>query len=577
MDKHQIAEIFEEIALLLEMKDENPFRIRAYRNAARSLLNTEKDLKKLIKEDALTELEGIGQDLAEKIETLAIKERLPFYDKLKKSVPKAVLRLREVHGLGAKKIKILYTKLKLETAEDLKKACQEGKVAKLKGFGVKTEQNILEALEAKATYAKRHLWWDAWAIAVPILEKIKKLKGVKRAEITGSLRRNLETIGDLDFLAASTNSKLITEWFTSQPEVAKVLAKGDTKSSVLLKEGIQADLRVVDESEFGFAMIYFTGSKEHNVKLREKARKKGWSMSEYNFTSLGKKLPALPQKPTETEVYKSLGFSYIPPELRENGGEFEAAERGKIPPLIEEADIRGTFHNHTTASDGKNNLKEMLQAAEKQGWDYIGISDHSKGSFQANGLSQERLEEQIATIQKINRSEEFKLHVFAGTECDVLPDGKLDFSDALLKKLDFVIVSIHSALTLDEKTMTKRLIRAIENPYSTMVGHVTGRLLLRREAYKINVPKVIDACIANKKIIELNGNPWRLDMDWRYWHSASEKGLMCCINTDAHSAKDLCLIKAGVNVARKGWLEKKHVINTLTLPQIQKLLQQMRR
>lgn len=574
MDKREIAEIFEEIALLLEMKDENPFRIRAYRNAARSLLNTEKDLKQLIRDDKLTDLEGIGTDLADKIETLATKGRLPFYEKLKKATPKGVLKLREVHGLGAKKIKILHEKLKIDSIESLKKACKEGKIAKLKGFGKRTEKNILEALGAKETYSKRHLWWDAANTAAPILDHLKKIKGVKKAEIAGSLRRNLETIGDLDFLVASSNPKPVMEWFTSQSEVSRILAKGATKSSVFLKDKMQADIRIVEESEYGFALCYFTGSKEHNVKLRERARKKGWSLSEYDLSPLPgkKKPPALPKIPSEADVYKVLGLPFIPPELRENAGEFEAAEKGKLPNLIEEKDIRGTFHVHTTASDGKNNLSEMLRAAEKLGWDYIGISDHSKSSFQANGLSEERLQEQIEEIHRLNRSKKFKPHIFAGTECDILPNGKLDFPDSLLKKLDFVVISVHSSLSQDEKTMTKRLIRAIEHPLSTMVGHVTGRLLLRREAYKVNVPKIIDACIANKKIIELNGNPMRLDMDWRYWHAARDKGLLCSINPDAHSDADLAFVNTGVNIARKGWLEKKYVINTFALAQVQKLL-----
>jgi DNA polymerase (family 10) len=578
MDKKEIAEVFEEIALLLEMKGENPFRVRAYRNAARSLLNTEKDLKKMIREGSLTDLEGIGGDLAEKIEALATKGRLPFYEKLKRSMPKGLLQLREVPGLGAKKIKVLHEKLKIDSLASLEKACKEGKIAKLPGFGKKTEANILAALGAKEAYAKRRLWTQAMELAEPILAALKKAKGVKRAEIAGSLRRKLETIGDLDFLAASSNPKATADWFASQPFVSRVLAKGETKVSVALKGGCQADLRIVSEEQFGFALLYFTGSKEHNVRFREKVRKMGGSLSEYELTPLDQRarLPKLPRNPDEEAIYEAFGFSYIPPELRENIGEFEAAAKGKIPHLIEEKDLRGALHCHTTASDGKDNLADMVRGAEKLGWDYIGISDHSKSSFQANGLSIERLEEQMDAIRKLNASKKFSPHIFAGSECDILADGKLDFPDSVLKKLDFAIVSIHSSLSQDEKTTTKRLIRAIENPYSTIVGHVTGRLLLKREPYKVNVQKVIDACIANKKIIELNGHPMRLDMDWRFWRSASEKGLLCCINPDAHSTGDLLYVNTGVNAARKGWLQKKNVVNTLSLSQIQKLLKQMR-
>ena len=574
MDKKEIAEIFEEIALLLEMKEECPFRIRAYRNAARSLLNTEKDLKALILEKKLTDLEGIGGDLAEKIETLALKGRLPFYEKLKKSIPKGALKLSEIHGLGAKKIKVLYEKLKIDSIASLKKACQEGKVAKLKGFGEKTEQNILDSLGARAAYSKRRFWIEAMEIAAPILEKLKTVKGVEKAEIAGSIRRRLETIGDVDFLAAASDPEPLMEWFTTQPFVERILAKGETKSSVRLKGGFQADLRVVTMAQYGYALLYFTGSKEHNIALRERARKMGASLNEYDLTPIQKKskLPRLPKSPSETDLYKAFGLSYIPPELRENSGEIEAAEKGKLPRLIEEGDIRGALHNHTTASDGKSTLAEMVRAAEKLGWEYIGISDHSRSSVEANGLSIERLEEQIETIRKLNASKKFRPYIFSGTECDILADGKLDFPDSLLKKLDFVVISIHSSFTQDEETTTKRLIRAIENPYSTIVGHVTGRLLLQREPYKVNVPKVIDACIANKKIIEINGHPKRLDMDWRFWRAARDKGLVCCINPDAHSSEGLLYVNTGVNIARKGWLEKKNVINTRSLAQIKKWL-----
>jgi DNA polymerase (family 10) len=564
VNKKEIAQVLEEIAFLLELQGENPFKVRAYKNGARALLNLDEDLDKVIKEGRLTEIEGIGEHLAEKITQLATKGHLPYYENLRKSMPKGLLELIQIQGLGPKKVKALYKSLKLKSLVELKKAADKGKIAKLKGFGAKSEKNILEAIEHKERYAKRHLWWDAMETAAPILEGLKKVKGVKKAEIAGSLRRKLETVGDLDFLAAATDPKPAMQWFTTQPEIEKVLSKGETKSSVKLAGGIQADIRIVKAEEFPFALAYFTGSKEHNIKLRERALKKKLSLSEYGFDP--------PKKcASEEEIYKILGLCYIPPELRENQGEFEAAEKNKIPKLMEEIDIRGTFHNHTTASDGKSSLKEMIAYAEKLGWEYIGISDHSKSSFQANGQSEERLLKQIEEIHKINASKKFKPFVFAGVECDILSDGSLDFSEKILKKLGFVIASVHSSLTQDEKTMTKRIIKAIEHPCTTMLGHLSGRLLLRREPCAVNVHKVIDACIANKKIIELNGNPERLDMDWRLWHAASEKGLLCCINTDAHAAEHLDFILAGVNIARKGWLEKKHVINTRPLKEIKQL------
>ena len=574
MDKNEIAAILEEIANLLELKGANPFRVRAYRNAARSLLNSDKSLKDLINEGALTDLAGIGDDLAEKITALATKKKLPFYEKLKSSTPKGILKLIQVHGLGPKKVKAIYQKLKIQTIEELKKACEAGRIARLKGFGARTEKNILDAIGQRQAYAKRHLWLSAWKEATEILEALRNVKSVKKAEIAGSLRRRLETIGDLDLLAASSDPGKVMDWFVGQPFVAKILSKGSTKSSVRLNEGMQVDLRIVPESQFGFALCYFTGSKEHNIRIRNRSLKKGWSLSEYGFEAAKGKSPAgLKKNASEDDIYEALGLPYIPPELREDYGEIEAAERGRLPHLIEEKDIRGTFHNHTTASDGRNNLTEMVAGAEKLGWEYLGISDHSKSSFQANGLSVERLLAQIDEIKRLQRSKKYKIHLFSGSECDILSDGKLDFPDSLLKKLDFVIASVHSSLTQDEKTMTKRIIRAIEHPCVTMLGHITGRLLLRREGYKVDIEKVIDACIANHKIIEINGNPNRMELDWRYWRKARDKGLLCCINTDAHAVSNHEFTLCGVNVARKGWLEKKDVLNTRPLKEILKYLQ----
>ena len=565
MRKNEIAEILEEIATLLELKGENPFRVRAYRNGARALLNIDEDLSDVIKAGKLLDYEGIGEHLAEKITELHQNGKLPYYEKLKKETPPGLLELMQVQGLGPKKVKLLYQKLKIRSIEDLKKAALAGEIAKLKGFGAKTEKNILNSLEHQSSYAKRTLWWDAWKVATEILEELKKIKGVKEAEICGSLRRRLETIGDLDFLVGSDDPKPVVNWFLSKG--AEVIAKGETKCSIRLKQGMQADLRIVPVKQFVYALVYFTGSKEHNIKIRTISLKKGWSLSEYGFET-EKKSAAIPKIKDEEGLYKALGLSYIPPELRENLGEIEAAQKGTIPHLIEERDIRGTFHNHTTASDGRNNLKEMVEAAQKLGWEYLGISDHSKSSVQANGLSVERLLEQVEIIRKLNASKKYKIRVFAGSEVDILPNGKLDFPDSVLKQLDFVIASVHSSLTQDEKTMTNRIIKALEHPLTTMLGHATGRLLLRREPYSVNLAKVIDAAIANNKIIELNGTPSRLDMDWRLWRQAAKKGLLCCINCDAHSADQLEYFRAGINAARKGWLTKKDVVNTLPLKQI---------
>jgi DNA polymerase (family X) len=577
MNKDEIVRILEEIADLLELKGENPFKVRAYRNAARSLLNIEKDIKEVVTDKTLTSYQGVGKSLADKISALVLKGRLPYYEKLKRSIPRGLLELLQVQGLGPKKVQILYQKLRIHSIEELRKAAEQGKIAKLKGFGEKTQKNILEALERRKINQRRHLWWDAMEIAAPILQSLKKLKGVKKAEIAGSVRRKLETIGDLDFLVGSDEPRSVMKWFTTQPFVAKILGQGETKTSIVSKDGMQMDLRIVPVKQFAFALLYFTGSKEHNIHFREMAIKRGWSLSEYGIEIVkrGSPKPFAVMPMAEEEIYQVFGLPYIPPEIRENLGEIEAAAAGKLPRLIEEKDIRGSMHNHTSATDGRSTLHEMIAAAEKLGWEYIGISDHSKSDVQANGMNEEQLLEQVELIRQLNAKKTYRPYIFAGLECNILADGSLDFSDRLLKKLDYVIVSIHSSFQQDEKTMTARLIRAIEHPSTTMVGHVTGRLLLQRDPYAVNLSKIIDACIANHKIIELNGNPMRLDMDWRYWHAASRKGLLCCINTDAHAADQLAFIRSGVNIARKGWLEKKHVINTKPLKEMQKFIAQM--
>ncbi len=566
MEKEDIIRVLEEIASLLELQNENPFKIRAYRNAARALLSME-DFKLAVEKGKLTDYEGIGDHIAEKITELYRTGRLAYYTKLVKSTPKPLLKMLQVHGLGPKKVQILYKKLHIKSIPALKKAAKEGKLSKLKGFGSKTKQNILKALENSQTWQQRHLWWDAIKMAEMVLQRLKKIKEVKEAEIAGSLRRKLETIGDLDFVVASTQPQSVMKAFVKDPSIKRILNQGETKASVILKEGFQADLRIVPPDQFGFALLYFTGSKEHNIKLRERSLKKGWSLSEYGFE--GKKAPK--GNLSEKEIFASLGLDFIPPELRENQGEITAAEKHKLPHLIELSDIRGAFHVHTTESDGRNTIKEMVAAAKELGWEYLGISDHSKAAFQANGLTEERLLKQVEEIRAFNSSKKEKFHLFAGVECDILTNGSLDLSNNILKQLDFVIASVHTSLQQDEKSITRRIIRAIEHPYTTMLGHVTGRLLLSREGSKANLTKVIDACIANKKIMELNSQPQRLDMDWRFWHAAAARGLLCCINPDAHSKDQLRFVEAGIHIARKGWLEKEQVINTLPLKGISEL------
>jgi len=572
MDKKDIVEVLERIGTMMEIKGENPFKVRAYFSGARTLQIMEEDLGTVIEEERLGDVPGIGKALTEKIETLFATGELKFYDDLIASVPSGLLDLLEVPGLGGKKIKALHEQLEIDSIESLTEACNEGKVAELKGFGEKTQEKILSGIKNREAYSARHLWWKARKVADRILPGLEGLPQVERVEAAGSLRRGMETVGDLDFLVASSEPAPIMEWFTSMEGIAEVTAHGDTKSSVRLEDGMQADLRVVPGEQFFFALHHFTGSKDHNVRMRQKALSLGLSLSEWGLRPEEEKDSSRKAGPVEAnceeDIFKALGLQYVPPALREGMGEVEAAERNELPELLEYSDLKGCFHNHTTASDGRNTLEEMAAEADARGWEYLGIADHSKSSFQANGLDEERLARQVEAIRELNDSGKFRCRVFAGSEVDVLSGGKLDFEDSVLESLDYVVASVHNGLTQDEETMTARIITALEHPRVTMFGHLSARLLLRREPSRMNVAKIIDAAIANGKILELNANPMRLDLDWRHWRRAAEKGLLCCINPDAHAVEQFDYQLAGVHAARKGWLTAENVLNTRTLEEI---------
>jgi DNA polymerase (family 10) len=576
MDKKDIVEVLERIGTMMEIKGENPFKIRAYSAGARTLQTMEEDLGEVIEAGRLGDIPGIGKALTEKIETLYTTGGLEFYDKLVASVPSGLMDLLDIPGLGGKKIKVLHEKLDVDSIESLTVACQEGKVAELKGFGKKTEEKILSGIKNREAYAARHLWWDARSVVQKILPGLEGLPEVERVEAAGSFRRGMETVGDLDFLVASSNPAPIMDWFTSMDGIAEVTAHGDTKSSIRLEGGMQADLRVVPSEQFYFALHHFTGSKDHNVRMRQKALSLGLSLSEWGLRPEEEKDSSRKAGPVEAnseeDIFKALGLQYVPPSLREGMGEVEAAERNELPELLEFSDLKGCFHNHTTASDGRNTLEEMAEEADRRGWEYLGISDHSKASFQANGLDEERLSKQVQAIREINQSGKFRVHLFAGSEVDILSGGKLDFEDSDMDSLDYVVASVHAGLTQDEETMTARLLKVLEHPKVTMLGHMSGRLLLKREPSRMNVQKIIDAAIANGKIIELNANPMRLDMDWRHWRRAAEKGLLCCINPDAHALHHFDFQHAGVLAARKGWLTAKEVLNTRTLTEVKDYL-----
>lgn len=578
MTKDDIAEIFENIARLLELKGENPFKIRAYTNAARTLETLPEDLAMLVEEKRLEEIDGFGKAIAEKITVLVTTGSLPFYEELREQFPPDIFTLFELQGLGAKKIKVLYDQLGIHSLTKLERACKDGSIAALAGFGEKTAENILKALDQRKKSAGQFLISQVTSLAEEILDDLRGHPRVTYAQIAGSYRRRKEIVRDLDFIVSTRHPQIVLGDFVKHPLVESVLAHGDTKASVNLVNGVQCDVRVVASAEYAFALNYFTGSKEHNVKMRSRALERGWSLNEYRFSAAeGRELKEpLPEVHSEEDIYRALGLDYIEPELREDRGEFGAAEKHELPELIDWMNLRGTFHNHTTESDGRSTLEEMSAAAQELGLQYLGISDHSKSSVQAKGLDEKRLLAQMQRIDELNATYD-GFHIFRGTECDVRKDGSLDFSDEILSQLDFVVISIHASFTLSEKEMTDRIIKAMSNPNVTMIGHLTGRLLLTREPYKVNVPAIIEAAAETGTIIELNANPRRLDMDWRWWPLAKERGVKCSINPDAHSTAGLQDLAFGIGAARKGWLTKNDVVNTLPLGKIEKVLKLKRK
>ncbi|MFT5904886.1 MAG: DNA polymerase (family 10) [Cryomorphaceae bacterium] len=573
MRREDIAEILEEIALLLELKGENVFKTRAYRNGAETTLNTEEDIIALAKEGKLGDVKGFGKALQEKVAELVQTGKMTYYENLRAEFPEGLFELFDLSGLGPKKIKALYEKLGVDSVAALKEVCKSGKVAELSGFGAKTVDKILEAIELKEKFASHFRLGSVAVMAETLLDSVRRHPAALRCTHAGSYRRSKEILHDIDILVATDKPAELTEYFSKLPEVSSVIVCGDTKASIRLDDGLQCDLRAVSNEAYPFALQYFSGSKEHNVELRKRAKQKGWSLNEYDFQGDDESV-ALPEVNDEADIYRALGLDFIPAELRENRGEIEAAERGGIPKLIELENLRGTFHNHTTASDGRNSLAEMAEAAIELGLEYLGIADHSKSSFQANGLYADRLLRQVAEIRKLNKNEAWggKFKILAGSEVDILKDGSLDFPDEVLKQLDYCVASVHNAFTLPEDEMTARIIRAMENEYVTMLGHPTGRLLLKRNSYAVNVDKIIDCAAETGTVIELNCNPMRLDMDWRHWKKAKEKGVKCSINPDAHRTEQLQYLSYGVRLARKGWLTKDDVINTKNLSEIEEWL-----
>ncbi|MFM8879794.1 MAG: DNA polymerase/3'-5' exonuclease PolX [Verrucomicrobiota bacterium] len=580
MDKDEVAAVLAEIGTLLELKGENPFKTRAYHNAARVLEGLTEPLEKIVAENRLGELKGFGEALQEKVTRLVTTGTLPYHDELKASLPPGLPALLEIQGLGPKKVKRLHDELGIDSVEKLEAACKADAIAALDGFGEKSQAKILEAIAFRRQFASRHRLIDALLCAEPILESLRGHPDVLRCSTAGSLRRWKEVIGDIDFLVSSKHPAAVIGFFVEQPGVRTVLAQGDTKASVLLDGGIQADLRVVADEEYPFALAYFTGYKEHNIVMRQRAIARGLRLNEYGLFRGSEETrdPALRVAcREERDIFEQLGLRYVPPELREDHGEFAAAESDVLPRLVEWTDLRGSLHNHSNWSDGRDSLEAIAAHAHELGLDYWAITDHSRASFQANGLDARRLEEQIEAVGKVNASyaaEGSGFRLLTGTEVDILKEG-LDFEDALLARLDVVVASLHVPSS-DAAENTRRLIRAAENPQVHILGHLSGRLLLEREAYRLDIPAVLKACAETGTWIELNASPYRFDLDWRLWRQAKDLGVKCVINCDAHRLDHFGFLRLGAGIARKGWLTRGDVINTLPLPELMTALSRKR-
>jgi DNA polymerase (family 10) len=560
MKNQEIARIFNDIADLLEIKGENPFRIRAYRRAAQNIEGLARNVAETSKDD-LMKIPGIGQDLAGKVEEYVKTGRLQFYEDLKKEVPVGLSTLLSVPSLGPKTAKLLFEKLNVKDIETLEKFAMEHKLVGLPGIKEKTEENILKGIEMLKRGLERQPLGKVLPIANDILEHLRKKAPVKKLSIAGSIRRWKETIKDIDILATSENPKEVMKAFVHLPHVKEILMQGPTKSSVIIHEGLQVDLRVVEEESFGAALAYFTGSKAHNIRLREMAVKSGLKINEYGIfrekddKRLGGK--------EEEDVYRILGLPYIPPELREDSGEVEAALSGRLPKLVEIGDIKGDLHVHSKWSDGSHDFEELVAEARRRGYHYIAITDHSKGLGIARGLTAERLLEQKKQIDAFNkRLKGFRL--LTGIEVDVRSDGRLDLPDDVLKKMDIVVASIHSGFKQSREQLTKRLVSAMKNPFVSIIAHPTGRLIGERDSYDIDIDEVLKVAKETGTAIEINAYPLRLDLNDVHARMAKEKGVPLVIGTDTHIMSHFDYMAYGVSIARRGWLEKEDILNTLS-------------
>jgi len=566
MKNTEIAKVFQDMADLLELKGENPFKIRAYQRAARAIEHLPKELEIAVEEgEDLQAIPGVGEAIAKKITELVTTGKLRVYEELKAEFPEGITALLEIPGIGPKTAKKLSTELGIKSVDELEQAIKDGRVARLFRLGEKTAENILQQIQALRRKDQRIPIGEALPVVDEVLNALRTIPGVKNLTAAGSLRRFRETVGDIDLMGTADNPEEVIKAFVSLPQIRQVLAQGPTKASVILPGGLQADLRMVEHDSFGSLLQYFTGSKQHNIALRTKEQKRGLKLSEYGITDLSTN--NLEKFATEEEFYHRLGLQYIPPELREDQGEIELAEKGALPRLIELSDIKGDFHVHTKWSDGHDTIEDMVKAARALGYKYIAITDHSVGRGIAKGLNEERLRQQIEEIKQLNQKlGDFR--ILTGIEVDIRADGTIDLPDGLLAELDVVIAAIHSAMTQSEEQITRRLINAIENPHVDIIAHPTCRLIGEREPAAVDMEAVFKAALRNNKALEINAMPDRLDLKDTHIYRARELGIKLALGTDAHSTAQLGFMRFGIGIARRGWCQAEDVLNTRPLEEV---------
>lgn len=570
---NEIAEKLREIYRLMQLAGENRFRAIAFDRAAQTIESLNEDINEYIESDTLTDIKGIGNSIAEDIKSYAGTGEIEVLVALRERIPEGVIQWLNISGLGPKNIAKIHKELEISTLQELKEACKDGRVAKLDGLGEKSAQKILKSIEWMEQFEERCRLDEATEIAKPMFNFLKELEGVKHIEIAGSLRRSKETIGDIDILIGAEKKYIDTifDAFVSHNLVVEVLGRGDTKSSIRTREGRQVDLRIVKPEQFPAALMYFTGSKEHNVVMRQRARERGLSLNEYGLFELNEDGDTDFDRPidyrSEQDIYKNLDLNFVPPELREDRGEFQYFGQHEDMPLVTDDDIKGIIHAHSTWSDGKYSIEDMADACIERGYEYLGLTDHSQTAAYAGGLTVDQIKEQWDEIYRLNEGYESKgrnFKIFRGIESDILSDGSLDYEDEILEQFDFVIASVHNGLDMSRKKMMERFENAIKNPYTRIIGHPTGRLLLKRDGSDLDMNELIELAAEHNTAIEINANPWRLDLDWRHGNKAREVGLMSSINPDAHSIEGIDYITYGIKIARKGKFEKERILNTKT-------------